>query len=455
MFEKFTEKAINVLTIAQENAKGLGHSCLLPEHLLLGLIAQKSCLSTKLLSFSGVKQEKLYYIIKEKLKNKEKKVVPKEIAFSSSLKDVLKTAFDIAKQLNNRYILTEHLFIAVLKSSKTEVKSILAEFNFDIPRNIATVNKFLDKKKKNVSRDYHPENTQNADIKTDYQNIFDNIKNSTVAKILENAAAKLSTSNYEILGTEQIIQAILEDSAHNPETVRILNECGLNPESFNAKMAEIQNRNDEFEGKQIIFTPNAFKTMLYAMEFVKELGAVTIEPEHIILGLLQSKNGIAYKILKKLNIDDDDLRNKIIRPIEKQKPETLTILRLSKEETRRLGKSVVGSEMILLGILGEGVGVAAQVLSELGITIKDVRAEIEKIVGLGDEYTETQISFTPRAKKIIELAWNIAKSNKLNKINSEHLLEAITKVPNNIAMKVLSNLGVDVVEIKQGILKFL
>ena len=111
--------------------------------------------------------------------------------------------------------------------------------------------------------------------------------------------------------------------------------------------------------------------------------------------------------------------------------------------------------MVLLGILGEGAGIGARVLADLGITIRDVRSEIEKIVGFGDAYSETQVSFTYRAKKIIEKAWELAKKYNCTKINSEHLLEAITTIPNSIAMRVLTNVGTDVVEIKQGILKLL
>ena len=442
MFEKFTEKAINVLTTAQEQAVELRHDYVYPEHLLLGLSAQKT-LSAKLLSFSGVKQDLLREAVKKHLKHKVTNKTRGEIEFSKELKNVLKRTFDTAKGLNNSYILTEHIFLALLSDKNSQVKNILEEFDFNIPKNIETICKFLDKKKKPGMNDYHPENAQSAaETKSDFQNI----------KSLEKAAAKLSASGYEILGTEQIIQSILEDCENNSELIKIFNEFGLSAEIFNEKLHEIKDREEEFEGKQIIFTPNAFKAIVYAMETAKELGSVTLEPEHIILGLLKSKSGIAYNIFKKLNIDDNTLGSKIIRPIERQKPETLTILRLAKQETKRLGKNVVGTEMILLGILDEGTGVGARVLADLGITIKDVRIEMEKIVGFGDEYSETQIAFTPRAKKLIEKAWNIAGEKKMSKINSEHLLEAMTQMPDSVAMRVLTNLGADVIEIRQGIL---
>lgn len=132
--------------------------------------------------------------------------------------------------------------------------------------------------------------------------------------------------------------------------------------------------------------------------------------------------------------------------------ETITIMKLAKEEARRLGRNTVGTEMFLLGIIEEGNGVGYRVLNELEVSIKDARAVVEKIIGYGDEYFESEITFTERAKKVLEIAWQLAKQRNELKIESAHLLYAITTVPNCVAMRVLEQLGVDVIEIKQGII---
>ena len=274
----------------------------------------------------------------------------------------------------------------------------------------------MDKKKHKNQNDYHPENVTKQEVEGDSQDFYMKLNDASFAKFLDKATAKLSTSNYEILGTEQIIQSILEDSEISSSLRQTLEKSGLNTDSFNAKLNEITSRSDEYGSRQVIFTPNALKTMLLAVDAAKELGSVSLEAEHILLGLLKSKQGIAYKIIKS---DTEDLISQIMRPLEHEMSETLIILRLAKQETRRLGKDILGSEMILLGILCEGVGIGAMTLQELGITLKDVRNEIEKIVGFGDEYNSSQIKFTPRAKKIIEEAWEIAKlNNKTKKIKN-------------------------------------
>ena len=279
------------------------------------------------------------------------------------------------------------------------------------------------------------------------QSIF---KDGEAKDILDRAVAKLTASHYEILGTEQIVQSILEDK--NSDVSKLLEESGVDLDNYLSKLQEISSRQAEFEEKQIIFTPNAFKTMFLAFETAKELGSANVKPEHIILGVLKAKSGIAYNIFKELNIKDDELAHKIIKPIEKQMPETLTILRLAKREAQSMNRNIVGSEFILLGIIGEGAGIGARVLSRLGVTIKDARIEVERVLGYGNSYTFGEFVFSDRAKKILELAWEKAKKHKNTKIASENLLWAITQTPDSVAMQVLSNLGVDVLEINQGIL---
>ena len=77
---------------------------------------------------------------------------------------------------------------------------------------------------------------------------------------------------------------------------------------------------------------------------------------------------------------------------------------------------------------------------------------VEEIIGYGDEYFETEITFTDRAKKVLEEAWKLAKTRNELKIESSHLLYAMTNYPDCVAMKVLEQLGADVIEIKQGII---
>lgn len=448
MFEKFTEKAINVVSASQNIAQKAGARAVAPEHLLLALFDEARGIPLKLFKTYDITREKLVEEIKKYQHFTSNQPVG-TLPFDVEYKEILKRTLDLANKSGNSTILYEHLFLSVLSDKKSQNVKILEDLGFDIFKSKMLLEKLVQKKSKKL---YHPEIDEHKEEGNKAQqtdNIFDN---EDASKVFERAVSKLSTSNYEILGTEQILSSILEDK--NSELTKIFAQYGVTSEKFEEKLANIQSRQAEYEGRQIIFTPNAFTTMNMAQQTAKELGSSVVLPEHMVLGLLKTKRGIAYEILKELKISDDDLAHSIIKPIEKQMPETLTILRLAKEEARRLGRNIVGTEMFLLGIIGEATGIGSRVLSELEINIKDARKTVENLIGFGNEYYDKEIVFTERAKRVLETAWKLAKKDNKTKIGSAHMLLALTTEPNSLAMKALEQLGVDAVEIKEGVKKF-
>ena len=87
----------------------------------------------------------------------------------------------------------------------------------------------------------------------------------------------------------------------------------------------------------------------------------------------------------------------------------IKVIMLAQEEARRLGHNFVGTEQILLGLIGEGTGIAAKVLKSMGINLKDARVEVEKIIGRGSGFVAIEIPFTPRAKRVLELSLEEAR----------------------------------------------
>ncbi len=128
---------------------------------------------------------------------------------------------------------------------------------------------------------------------------------------------------------------------------------------------------------------------------------------------------------------------------------------LAQEEARRLEHNLVGTEQILLGLIGEGTGVAAVVLKNLGITLERTRAEVEKIIGRGNRVVAGEIPFTPKAKRIFEQSFKEANQLGHNYIGTEHLLLAITQDKEGVAAKVIGNLDVDLAEIRNAVIRAL
>lgn len=446
MFQNFTEKAITAVRESQISAIELGHKKIYPEHLLFALSKNNGELTSKILKMNNLSSDDIKKAIVEKLKDRELLTPVKNISFSDKIKKVFIKSSDIAKMSKTNFVRPEHLFYALLFEKISGLDKVFEILDFNSKKASEIMRQILEKKSK--QRERHPEGFEPKENDDKYNHILSLVKDPGSSEVFSRAVSKLTTSEYEILGTEQIMLSILEDM--NGELAQTLNKSGINLENFSEKLKQVTSRLAEYEDKQIIFTPNALISLVWASETARELGSTSVLPEHIVLGILKAKKGIAYNILKELNTNID-LSEQILRPLEKQMNETPVILRFAKQEARRLGRNTVGTEMILLGIMLQGSGIGYSVLKNLEITVNDMRTVTENMLGSVDEYVEKEITFTPRAKSVLELAWKIAKKQMKTKIYSEHLLIAIVEHPDSLAAKVLAQLGADAVEIKQGI----
>jgi len=133
----------------------------------------------------------------------------------------------------------------------------------------------------------------------------------------------------------------------------------------------------------------------------------------------------------------------------------IKVIMLAQEEARRLGHNFVGTEQILLGLIGEGTGIAAKVLKSMGVNLKDARIEVEKIIGRGSGFVAVEIPFTPRAKRVLELSLEEARQLGHNYIGTEHLLLGLIREGEGVAARVLENLGVDLSKVRTQVIRML
>jgi ATP-dependent Clp protease ATP-binding subunit ClpC len=133
----------------------------------------------------------------------------------------------------------------------------------------------------------------------------------------------------------------------------------------------------------------------------------------------------------------------------------IKVIKLAQEEARRLGHNFLGTEQILLGLIGEGSGVAAKVLHSLGVTLKEAREEIEKIIGRGSGFVAVEIPFTPRSKRVLELSLEESRTLGRDYIGTEHLLLGLIRDGEGVAARVLLNLGVDSTEVRTKVIQML
>jgi ATP-dependent Clp protease ATP-binding subunit ClpC len=133
----------------------------------------------------------------------------------------------------------------------------------------------------------------------------------------------------------------------------------------------------------------------------------------------------------------------------------IKVIMLAQEEARRLGHNFVGTEQILLGLIGENTGIGPKVLKAMGVNLKDARVEVEKIIGRGSGFVAVEIPFTPRAKRVLELSLEEARQLGHNYIGTEHLLLGLIREGEGVAARVLENLGVDLSKVRSQIIRSL
>jgi ATP-dependent Clp protease ATP-binding subunit ClpA len=128
---------------------------------------------------------------------------------------------------------------------------------------------------------------------------------------------------------------------------------------------------------------------------------------------------------------------------------------LSQEEARELGHNYIGTEHILLGLLGEQGGMAAQVLERFGISLIPVREEVTAQVGPGGEPVKSRIPFTPRAKKVLEFSLREALALHHNYIGTEHILLGLAREADAVGAQIMKAHGADYMAVRQGVLDLL
>jgi ATP-dependent Clp protease ATP-binding subunit ClpA len=239
------------------------------------------------------------------------------------------------------------------------------------------------------------------------------------------------------------------------------------------------------------FTDRARKVMQLANQEAQRFNHEYIGTEHILLGLVKEGSGVAANVLKNLDIDLKKLRcevEKIIAPgsLEcylgklPQTPKAKKVIEYAIEEARNLEHNYVGTEHLLLGLLREGEGVAAQVLKNLRLKLEDVRNDVIQILGFNiaaqesgncphhpeasppcaavDYLTEMDKEdlykrFTDSARKVMHWADKEAVRSNHELITTDHLLLGLLKEGSGIAARVLMNFGLDVVRLRVEIAK--
>jgi ATP-dependent Clp protease ATP-binding subunit ClpA len=237
---------------------------------------------------------------------------------------------------------------------------------------------------------------------------------------------------------------------------------------------------------EITLAPQTKQVINYAIEESRKLGHSHVGTEHLLLGIVRQGESTAAKVLASLGVELEKVRNQVIvelgqrgpaatergsppptepsgsafggfsGPFERFNDRAKRVLAFAQDEAIRFKHNYIGTEHLLLGLVREGESVAANVLNSLGVELSKVRTAVEFIIGPGDAAnmpsSPSEITISPRTKKVIELAIDEARKLNHRHIGPEHLLLGLVREGQGIASGVIESLGVTLEKVRQQVL---
>jgi ATP-dependent Clp protease ATP-binding subunit ClpA len=232
---------------------------------------------------------------------------------------------------------------------------------------------------------------------------------------------------------------------------------------------------------EITLHPQVKKVFELAIDEARRLGHSHVGTEHLLLGIVREAESTAAKLLTSLGVTLEQVRHEVIAtlgqghpgpsaspgsppqtpaqpmgPFDRFSDRAKRVLALAQDEAMRFNHNYIGTEHILLGLIREEEGVAARALRALGVELDKARAALGFIVGRGDAATTpSEITLSPRTKKVIELAIDESRKLGSNFVNTEHMLLGLAREGEGIASGILESLGITMDKIRRAVIETL
>jgi ATP-dependent Clp protease ATP-binding subunit ClpA len=408
-FDKFTERARKVLSLAQEEAQRFQHNYIGTEHLLLGLIREGEGVAAKVLSNLGVELNKVREAVEATI-GRGDRIVLGQIGLTPRAKNVIELAVDEAHRLNHHYIGTEHLLLGLVREGDGIAAQVLQSLGVNLEKvRIQTIQV--------LSQSGRPQKMEATSQLRDALKALD--------IILREKEAALQQQEYGLAAELRACEVELRERIARRESdwhrERDNMESGQEPGEENVSSTQQPTQDDDDKIRELSQEEK---------DFIEALGV------------------FGQQKLDALSQDDRDRFAKFTVRARR-------VLRFSREEAQRFQHNYIGTEHLLLGLVRENGGIAGAVLHNLGVEINKVRSALEFIIGRGDRIMLGEIGLTPRTKKVIELAADEAHRLNHDAIGTEHLLLGLVREGEGIAAGILESLGVSLKKVRTETIKVL
>ena len=252
------------------------------------------------------------------------------------------------------------------------------------------------------------------------------------------------------IDSEHILLGLLREEEGIDIAGRVLESLDITVERVRAEVVRTVGAGAELPSGQIPFTPNTKKLLELALREALLLGQNYIGTEDLLLGLARETDSVAARVLLHFDADSEKIRTQVIRTLggpggrpepirvsgeapgkggmfERFTERARQVIALAERESGELGHDHIGSEHILLGLLREREGVAGRALEALGVTLEQARTGVLGRIAAGERTSSGQPPFTPRAKRMLELALREALAVGHDCIGTEHILLGLAR----------------------------
>ena len=288
--------------------------------------------------------------------------------------------------------------------------------------------------------------------------------------------------NHNYIGTEHLLLGLVREG--EGAAARALDALGVDLSQIRRSVESIIGRGDSTKSpSEITLAPETKQVINHAIEESRKLGHSHVGTEHLLLGIARQGESTAAKVLASAGVELEKVRHQLILTLGQQRPAAPStppaapsasafgaftgpferfndrakrVLAFAQDEAIHLKHNYIGTEHLLLGLVREGESVAANVLNSLGVELSKVRTAVEFIIGPGDAAnmptSPSEITISPRTKKVIELAIDEARKLNHRHVGPEHLLLGLVREGQGIASGVIESLGVTLAKVRQQVL---
>ncbi|HMA33559.1 MAG TPA: Clp protease N-terminal domain-containing protein, partial [Chloroflexia bacterium] len=481
-FAALTQTAQRVLVNAQDEAERANYRYVNTEHLLIGLLREPEGVAARLLATLGIDLAKVRSAVTLITGRGAAKPRPAGATrLGPQARQALEHAAAEAQRRGQPYVGTGHLLFGLVRHGGGIAAGVLESLGVPLERVQAALDQELSTA--GAPPEPPPDPAQPVTLPPwatmtprpmipDAERLDVGMPRFTAPaqRVLAVAEDEARLFHHPYIGTEHLLIGLV----HEPEglAARVLANLGITDQEVRAAVRHFREPGHQRIKDPIAWNPGARQVLDRAAAEARALGQEDAGPEHLLLALIRTAEGLGGQVLEYLGVAPDWALGDLLRELNRQGPlppdnpppgvlfhkftqPARAALAAAQEEAQRCNHSHIGTEHLLLGLLRDPHSLAGRALIDLGLDLTSVRSVVDFILGRHTPILGSAIGLTPRAKQVIALAVDEAGRLGHHHIGPEHLLLGLAEEREGLVVPVLAGLGVSPAAVRRQVLYLL